>query len=283
MKKHRKILLLIALSIAFFIPFFTSFSTPLSLEIINPYSYPKLYKNWTVFFKTQGKADLVIKAVNRTEFGKDLEFLEIKCGEQKIKAELKKNSVIAKNYECNEISSFTAKVLTPGKHYLQFLFGGLTAYAENQAEESEKKYNITITILHAGNNFKNEELKYAYFIENNIITALLSELKNLKNIQNSTNSISISVEHPSKVNIIFTKYNKNIFEERVKMFRKGEHEKYGIFTFGYELFKKFIVNAMLQYNTLQLASNTRVILPGVYEILLIKTHVIPFPKIVIYV
>jgi len=67
------------------------------------------------------------------------------------------------------------------------------------------------------------------------------------------------------------------------MFRKGEHEKYGIFTFGYELFKKFIVNVVWKY-VVQLLPSTKVILPGSYKIVVRTQEVkegVPIIRIIV--
>jgi hypothetical protein len=59
-----------------------------SLNIINVQSYPMVGGNWTVGFDTTGTANLTIIAVNGTKFGKDLEFLELRCGNQNLNSNL---------------------------------------------------------------------------------------------------------------------------------------------------------------------------------------------------
>jgi len=86
-----------------------------NITIINPQSYPAVGGNWTVLFNTTGTADLWITAVNGTEFNKDLEFLEIRCGDEILNYELINNSILIRDYECSEISYETAN--TPKKEY----------------------------------------------------------------------------------------------------------------------------------------------------------------------
>jgi len=85
------------------------------LTIKNPQEYPAVGGNWTVLFNTTGTADLWITAVNGTEFNKDLEFIEIRCGDETLNYELINNSILIRDYECSEISYETAN--TPKKEY----------------------------------------------------------------------------------------------------------------------------------------------------------------------
>ena len=71
--------------------------------IINPQSYPTVGGTWTVMFNTSGKADLAITAVNGTEFNKDLDFPEVRCGDETL------------NYKCSETGTETSKVIASGK------------------------------------------------------------------------------------------------------------------------------------------------------------------------
>jgi len=102
--------------------------------IINVQSYPTINGNWTVRFNTTGTADLSIKAVNGTEFGKDLEFLELKCEDTILTTELTNGVVFVEKYSCDEIGYETSKVLTGGIHTVQFVFGFDVEDAYNQVE-----------------------------------------------------------------------------------------------------------------------------------------------------
>jgi hypothetical protein len=102
-----------------------------SISILNPQSYPTVGGNWTVFFNTTGKADLWITAVNGTEFNKDLTFFEVRCGDEILNYEWINNSILIRDYECSETGTETSKVLSAGKHHLEFRFGGDVEYAHN--------------------------------------------------------------------------------------------------------------------------------------------------------
>jgi len=111
-----------------------------TLEIINVQSYPTVQDNWEVKFRTHGRADLTIRAIDGTSWSRDdvtdLHFLELKCGDEVIPIRWKNNEVTVRNYECDELSSEISKVITPGKHHLQFQFGEHVAEAHNLAGSS---------------------------------------------------------------------------------------------------------------------------------------------------
>jgi len=111
----------------------------ISLNVLNVQSYPVVGGNWTVKFETLGKADLVINVTNGTTWTTDagptdLQFLKLTCGTEEVKA-LWNNGLFVKDYECNETSFETSRVLTTGGHYLEFTFGSETAYAANDATD----------------------------------------------------------------------------------------------------------------------------------------------------
>jgi hypothetical protein len=103
------------------------------ITIINVQSYPTVGGNWTVEFTAIGIANLTITAVNDTEFGRDLEFLELRCGNNILTVELTNGVVFVKNYSCDETGYEISKVLTSGKHTLEFRFGDDVKYANNLA------------------------------------------------------------------------------------------------------------------------------------------------------
>ncbi len=113
----------------------------ISISILTVQSYPTLEGNWTVQFSTTGKSDLIIKAVNGTTWSNsnelnDLKFLEVRCGSNKLNYSWTSNSVVINDYECNDIGYEISKVLTTGKHTLQFTFGNDTEYAYNYVQEN---------------------------------------------------------------------------------------------------------------------------------------------------
>ena len=112
------------------------------ITIINVQSYPTVGGEWTVAFNTTGYANLTITAVQGTEWseseGYDLKFLEIRCGSQAlnytwIDYSPGNGSVFVENYSCTENGYETSRVLTGGKHTLEFSFGEDVGYARNFA------------------------------------------------------------------------------------------------------------------------------------------------------
>jgi len=66
----------------------------------------------------------------------DLIFLEIKCGEDVLPYQWDDNSVIIKEYSCEETGSLTSKVLTSGEHHLEFRFANDVGFAHNLAGDA---------------------------------------------------------------------------------------------------------------------------------------------------
>ena len=125
------------------VPHLSNQTFEISINIINVQSYPVVGGNWSVKFTTTGTADLTIRGINGTTFGKDLEFLELKCGNTTISKDRyvydrDNNIITVKNWQCNQTATETSRVLTTGKHTLEFSFGGEKAYAYNYAS----KYKI---------------------------------------------------------------------------------------------------------------------------------------------
>ena len=117
-----------------------NFSIEISLTILTIQSYPTVGGNWTVLFNTTGTADLTIKAINGTTWSNyvnitvtDLTFMELKCENKIQNYQWLNDSVFIPNYFCNETASEISKVLTTGKHSLEFTFGNITKYAYNIA------------------------------------------------------------------------------------------------------------------------------------------------------
>ena len=111
----------------------------IEIVILNVQSYPVVGGNWTVRFNTTGAADLKIRPINGTtwslenETGIDLQFLDIKCGEESLDYLWVNGSVFVENYSCSNTGHETSAVLTSGKHHLEFDFGGQLGYANNLA------------------------------------------------------------------------------------------------------------------------------------------------------
>lgn len=141
----------------------------ITLEILNVHSNPDWGGNWTVEFNTIGVANLTITATNEENYTSeytrwtdsensgpyDLEFLEIKCGNETLNYEWQGEnclenecSVFIEDYSCNETSYEISKVISHEKHVLKFEFGDKVAYAYN---------DITPWIWLKGNNNLNED------------------------------------------------------------------------------------------------------------------------------
>ncbi len=116
--------------------YFTSISSlNTNITIINPQSLPAVGGNWTVRFNTDGASDLTITSVNNTAFGRDIEFLELRCGENVLSSKLINGEVFVENYSCDETSYMVSRVLKTGKHDLEFKFGRAVEYAHNAVND----------------------------------------------------------------------------------------------------------------------------------------------------
>ena len=108
-----------------------------NIKILNPYSNPEKGGNWEVFFETKaGPAKLTITPDKRSEFGKELEFLGIYCGDEEIKANYDGEKVIVENWNCEGKGKFVTRVLDAGAHLLQFKYKGDEVFAQNFACDS---------------------------------------------------------------------------------------------------------------------------------------------------
>jgi len=124
------------------------FEVEADITILNVQSYPIVGGNWTVRFNTTGVANLTITPIFGTSFTEvpdspltedDLEFLELRCGDILLNHQLIRNgdkvmSIFYPDYQCNETGYATSKVLTSGKHILEFRFGDQIAHAHNLAD-----------------------------------------------------------------------------------------------------------------------------------------------------
>jgi len=126
------------------IPHLSNQTFEIFINVLNVQSYPMVGGEWKVDFQTQGTANLTITPVNGTAFNQDLKFLELKCGNTEIDYEYNNGIIFVENYECQETSSETSRVLTPGKHHLEFKFGESTSYAHNSADDFKVQRGYTI-------------------------------------------------------------------------------------------------------------------------------------------
>jgi len=110
-----------------------NFEVEASITIINVQSYPTVWGNWTVRFNTTGTADLKITPINNTNFDVDIQFLELRCGNNKVNPVYDGKSVFYDGWNCSEEGTIINQVLKEGKHTLEFRFGDDVEYAYNQA------------------------------------------------------------------------------------------------------------------------------------------------------
>jgi glutamine cyclotransferase len=109
------------------------FEVEASITIINVQSYPTVFGNWTIRFNTTGTSDLKITPINNTNFDVDIQFLELRCGNNKVNPIYDGKSVFYPNWSCLEEGMIINQVLKPGKHTLEFRFGDDVEYAYNLA------------------------------------------------------------------------------------------------------------------------------------------------------
>ncbi len=134
------------------VPHLSNQTYEISITILNPYTYLRDGETWTVAFNTTGTANLTISSPNAgwTEFLTDnestfdeMEFLDLKCGEESLKDELKVfgfddqtydytdltemdslnvEKLLVGNYECNETGYLSNYMHKAGYATLLFEF-----------------------------------------------------------------------------------------------------------------------------------------------------------------
>jgi hypothetical protein len=130
------------------IPSLTLYNQP-NLNILNPKACPLINGNWTVNFTVKGRADLIVSALKGTFFNRNIKFLGLYCGDEKVKVKTffsnKSKSDIwqadkdygylkVENFYCEDEVKLTLKELETGEHVLEFKFGTEVAYAYNFAD-----------------------------------------------------------------------------------------------------------------------------------------------------
>ena len=162
-----------------------NFTVEISLNILTVQSYPTVGGNWTVLFNTTGTANLTIKASNGTTWSNnlnntatDLTFLELKCGNNIQNYQWIDSSVFIENYSCNETGTEISKVLTKGKHTLEFTFGDITKYAYNLADV----LNITLYYPSKGARFPNQIFTSLNITQEGNISRLIIYAGNTSNL-----------------------------------------------------------------------------------------------------
>ncbi len=134
------------------------------LNILNVQSYPVTGSYWVVKFTTKGTADLRVEGSNGTEYGVDLNFTSLYCGNNEINAENHNSYIYVKNYTCNSTGYYKVKVLTGGHHTQKFTFGSIVAYARNLADNMPNKMNVEGKITNSSDDNLNGTYNVTYKI-----------------------------------------------------------------------------------------------------------------------
>jgi len=153
-------LLTVLLQTYFSLPLFSTQAETITphIQIINVQSYPKVGGTWQVSFKLNGTATLKIRAVENTTWDKDpcskcdLQFMDIRTDEREISTIWKDNFIVIENFSSSTILHETSKVLSLGKHVLEFSFGDEVVYAYNDATnwwDNNWGFRKKITINHS--------------------------------------------------------------------------------------------------------------------------------------
>ncbi len=121
------------------------FEVSVNITILNVQSYPAVGGVWEVYFNTTGTSDLWISGFNGTVFGKDLEFLSLRCGIETVQAITLNNSFLFRDFSCAQTGIEQSLVMTPGEHTLEFQFGNDVKYAFNNASINNTNANVTIS------------------------------------------------------------------------------------------------------------------------------------------
>ncbi|MFV9676692.1 MAG: DUF2341 domain-containing protein [Methanosarcinales archaeon] len=90
----------------------------------------------------------------------DLQFLELKCGNQILNYTWINDSVFIENYSCNLTGHEISEVLTAGSHHLKFQFGSDVEYAPNWATDlSGWDYRQLINISNTAGDLSYHQVK----------------------------------------------------------------------------------------------------------------------------
>ncbi len=111
------------------------------IDVLTVQSYPMVGSIWTVEFNVSGTANLTITAEDGTNFGTDLIFLSLSCGDTVVPASYDGTKVFYENFNCASLAYEKSTVLSRGKHTLKFLFGDEEDYAFNEAYSGA--YNLS--------------------------------------------------------------------------------------------------------------------------------------------
>lgn len=103
------------------------------IKILNPSFHPVRGGNWTVFFETKNTSTLSVRLADIPTIN-DMEFSYIACKGDKRQAEVKKDKIIVKDWNCDGQGAIIFKVKKLGNHELVFNFGKQLALAHNSSQ-----------------------------------------------------------------------------------------------------------------------------------------------------
>jgi len=102
--------------------------------ILTPKLHPRIFEDWSVLFRTKGRANLKVIPQDSATI-EDLKFISLKCGnEKRIPSIIEGKIVFYPNWSCDEISTLNNYVQKAGNHHLVFEFSDLYADAFNAAK-----------------------------------------------------------------------------------------------------------------------------------------------------
>jgi len=98
----------------------------------------------------------------------DLTFLNIKCGDEVQSYKWINGSAVIENYSCDQTSTETSLVETPGEHHLQFEFGNDVGFAHNDADGPGPNVEVAVSkSVTDGTPVVGQTISYNTFVANN--------------------------------------------------------------------------------------------------------------------
>ncbi|MBI4440733.1 LamG domain-containing protein, partial [Candidatus Woesearchaeota archaeon] len=131
--------------IQWIVPHLSNQTYLIEITVLNVYSYPHAGDNWTVLFNTTGTANLTITPVNGTAWGREIDFVELKCGTDKLDIQFDGSAVFYPDYSCDKTGEEINLVHIPGYAALEFRFGDAIAYAYDPNAAGINASNVNIT------------------------------------------------------------------------------------------------------------------------------------------
>ncbi len=106
-------------------------AAPQSIDIISSQLHPAKGEEWAVRFRTEGVGELRITPADAATMQDD-EFIGLRCGDKEYQVTIGEgDSIIAENWNCDDIAQVSHLTLREGRHALYFEFGPASAVAHN--------------------------------------------------------------------------------------------------------------------------------------------------------